>query len=83
MTSLMITTVCLHSEQMQIHHARPLCKNSRDSMSSHVCLFIIYLSPDIQEVASQASHKSSCPSGRHRVSLPDFQLLLVNQNSIL
>lgn len=61
----------------------PLYKNFRDSVSSHVCLFIIYLSPDIQEVASQASHKSSCLSRRDRVSLLDFQLLLVNQNSIL
>lgn len=61
----------------------PIYKNFRDSMSSHVCLFIIYLSPDIQEVASQASHKSSCLSRRDRVSRLDFQLLLVNQNNIL
>jgi len=60
-----------------------LYKNFRDSVSSHVCLFIIYLSPDIQEVASQASHKSCCLSRQDPASLLDFQLLLVNQNSIL
>lgn len=61
----------------------PLYKNFRDSMSSHVCLFIIYLSPDIQEVPSQASHKSSCLSWWDCGPPLDFQLLLVNQNSIL
>lgn len=59
----------------------PVYKNST---SSHICLFIIYLSTGIQEVAGQASRKSSCLSKQDDVFLwLDFQLLLVNQDSIL
>lgn len=56
----------------------------RNATSSHICLFIVYLGADVQEVAGRASRTSSCRSKRDAAFLrPPPQLLLVNADSVV
>lgn len=88
MTSLMITTVCPHllyfKEQMQIHHPPPFTRISQTPCPpTFACSSYISAQTFRRLLAGPAISHPAYQDERDRVSRLGFQLLLVNQNSIL